>query len=100
MLQNKTMILITHKESRIPRNVIPHFTLFELGCAPIKPNKVFIWANIFRGQLCPMQFNRVGQRTYHAHCHWKCNNDAQLEAYFGWMWDWPSIQDSINNKCE
>jgi hypothetical protein len=44
--------------------------------------------------------NSVRQRTYHAHCHHNCNNDTHSKAFFGWMWDWPSMQDSINNKRE
>jgi hypothetical protein len=42
----------------------------------------------------------VGQRAYHVHGYRKCNNDTQLEAFFGWMWDWLNMLDSINNKCE
>jgi hypothetical protein len=44
--------------------------------------------------------NSVGQRTYHVYCYQKCNNDTQSKPSFGWIWDWPSMWDFINNKCE
>ncbi len=44
--------------------------------------------------------NNVGQRMYHVHCYQKCNNDTQSKVFFGWMWDWPSMWDFIDNKCE
>jgi hypothetical protein len=47
-----------------------------------------------------MQFKIVLDKAYHVHCHQKCNNDTHSKASFGWMWDWPSMRDSIDNKCE